>query len=352
MRKRIMVSSALAAAALMAVSACGSDSSSPADAAMITIAMPAISTLQTELYVAQQNGYFDRHGVDVTLLNAGALGPTKVAAGQADLAQYGTSAGFPAAVSGRPMSVVYGFATNVSRGIIVSGDSPIKDGTPAEDALMSLSGKKLVTTGTAGSGPGSAKMVGDWIVAQGGNRPTIVSVDTGDAAASQLISGQADASIGLPDYAAGAILAGKLRMPVSNSDPKMAEVTGGEFPAITLFGQSAVLKKKAKAVTGVIAALREAHAYVQTHSLSDVAEILAQAPDFEGQSIDAIKATIKYDPTFFSPEDGFVSESAWTTALKAMDNWGTGQDLSKSTFSYGSYVDMSYWNDATQLVKK
>ena len=45
----------------------------------------------------------------------------------------------------------------------------------------------------------------------------------------------------------------------------------------------------------------------------------------------------------------------WSSSLKAFSNWGlnlngTPIDLTQPGFSFGTAVDMTYWNDATPLV--
>ncbi|QYB00226.1 ABC transporter substrate-binding protein (plasmid) [Rhodococcus sp. USK10] len=344
-RKTIAALGAAVSAVLLA--ACGSGASSEASS-KLTVATSSANTFQAELYIAEQLGYTDKYGVDVEYVNSGALGATQVAAGKADLAQFGTAAAFGPAAQGRDVSIIYGLVNNISRGIGVSTQSPIREGT-TEDVLKQLSGAKLVTQGTVGAAYGNSVMVAQWVEDHGGERPTIVSVDTADGPTAQLISGQADAALGLPDYSAAAIAEGKLKMIVPNTDPVMAEITGGDFPAATLFGLKSNLQSKSKAVTGYIAALRDAHQYVMTTPLSEVAAELAKHPAFAGQSAELIESTLKYDPPFLAPDDGRITKDNWDKALDVMKYHNTGQDLTQDTFSYDQIIDMSYWNGATEL---
>jgi ABC-type nitrate/sulfonate/bicarbonate transport system substrate-binding protein len=346
--------------ATASLAACGSSGGSTSNAtttngtagtaSALTIATSSASTITTELYLANDLGYAHQYGVTLDITNAGALGPTEVAAGKVDLAQFGASAPLAPAAQGRPMSIVYAIANSVTRGITVPSNSPITSGT-TQHVLMQLSGKKLVTQGTVGSGYGNATMVSNWIVAHGGTRPTIVSVQDASGISSQLLSGQADAAVMLPDYVAGGLAAGKLKMIVPNTDPVMTQITGGNYPAVTLFGLTSDLHAKAKAVRALVAALRAAHHYVLAHSTSNIAATLAKDPAFSGQSVGSIDVTLKYDPPFFSPDNGYIASAAWTKTLNAMKNWGTGLDLTQPTFNYARMVDMSYWNGATALLR-
>ena len=350
--KRLAGGIVTAMIASSALAACGGGGSTVAsETGNLTVATSSASTIGTELYLANDLGYAKKYGVQLTITNAGALGPTQAAAGKVDLAQFGASAPLAPTNQGRQMSIVYGLANSVTRGITVATDSPIKAGK-TEDVLMQLSGKTLVTQGTVGSGIGNATMVSAWIAEHGGKKPRIVSVDAADGISAQLISGQADGAVMLPDYVAGGLSAGKLKMIVPNTDPVMTQITGGDYPAVTLFGLSSNLKKKAKAVSALIAALRDAHAYVKTHSTDEIAAVLAKDPAFAGQAIDSIKTTLQYDPPFLSPADGHIDEDAWKMTLAAMSNWGTGLDLTASKFDYAHMIDMTYWNDATELRKK
>jgi ABC-type nitrate/sulfonate/bicarbonate transport system substrate-binding protein len=344
--RRTVIGLAAALLSLGALAACGGgSSSSDGGPQKLTIATSSANSIQGELYLAQQLGYTEKYGVDVEFVNAGALGVTQVVSGKADLAQFGTAAALGPQAQGRGISIVYGLLNNISRGIVVSTKSPIQPGA-TEDVLMQLSGKTLVTQGTVGAAYGNTVIVADWIAEHGGEKPTIVSVDTADGPTAQLISGQADAALGLPDYAAGAIREGSLEMLVPNTDPVMTEITGGDFPAAALFGVEANLKEKSEAVTAYVAALRDAHDYVMSHSIDEVAAELAKHPAFEGQTAEVIASTLQYDPPFFSPDGGRITEESWDRTLSVMDDHNTGLDLTKPEFSYGELVDMSYWDDA------
>lgn len=349
-RRSLAVALAFVTASL-SLAACGGASEAGGSTNSLRVATSSASTITTELYLANDLGFAKKYGVTLDITNAGALGPTQAVAGKVDLAQFGASAPLSPAAQGRPMSIVYAVANSVTRGITVSTKSSITPGT-TEHVLMQLSGKRLVTQGTAGSGYGNATMVSDWIVAHGGKKPTIVSVDAADGISAQLISGQADAAVMLPDYVAGGLAAGKLKMIVPNTDPVMTRITGGDYPAVTLFGLAGNVKKKATAVTALIAALRDAHEYVTTHSVDTIAAILAKDPAFQGQSAASVKLTLQYDPPFLSPDNGYISSAAWTQTLSAMKNWGTGFDLTKATFDYAHLVDMGYWNKATAQRQK
>lgn len=329
----------------------GSGGGANAKGQSLRIATSSASTIGAELYLAQSLGYAQKYGVKLDIVNAGATGPSQTAAGKFDLAQFGVSAALAPVAQGRKMVSVYGFANSITRGIAVGAQSPIKAGT-TEQVLMQLSGKKLVTQGTVSSGYGNSKLVGDWIVAHGGRAPSIVSVDAADGPVSQLISGQADAAVALPDYLAGALASNKVKMIVPNTDPLMTQITGGDFPAVTLFGVSSNLKKKRQAVSGLIAALMDAHAYVGSHSVDEVSQALAKNSAFQGQSVDTIKATFKYDPPFLSPANGQITEAAWTKTLAAVKNWGTGLPLNDSKFSYAQVIDMSFWESANKMRTK
>jgi ABC-type nitrate/sulfonate/bicarbonate transport system substrate-binding protein len=350
-RQPIAILIAMLAIAGVVTSCSSSSSSSKSSTSELKIGLSAATTLQAELYVAQQEGRFAKYGLKVDLINAGTQAPTQVAAGQIDLAQYGTSAAFAAMGSGRKMSAVYGFANNIARAIIVGTKSPVKKQATTAETVMQLSGKRLVTQGTTGSGIGNATAVSNYIVAHGGKAPSIVGVASASALSAQLVSGQADAGIVLPDYFAAALQADKVQMIVPNTDPLMTTITGGNFPAITLFGQTNVLKSKATAVTALIAALRDAHAFTTSHSIDQVAADLHANSAFSDQTVDTLKGTLQFDPTFFSPNEGLISQKTWTDSLAAIKLWGTGLDLSKPEYSYSQFIDMSYWNNATKLRK-
>jgi ABC-type nitrate/sulfonate/bicarbonate transport system substrate-binding protein len=347
-------------ALVAAVAACGSSkaagsSTSSATAAnssvgSLTVGVPSIATLTAVLFIAKAEGYFQKYHVNVNIETAGATAGTEVAAGRLDVTQLGTTGAFAPAASGRQTSIIYWLAGNATSAVSVRTQSPLKPADNALDSLMELSGKRVAVQGSGTSSSGNASAFSKYIVSRGGKPMQIINLPTLDAINAQLLSGQIDAAVGLPDYVAPAIAAGKARILVSASDPSIIKLSGGSTAAISLFGLKSNLQKKATTVTAFLAAVRAGLAFLNSHTVEQVANVLHGQSYFADQSVAAIEATYKLDVPFDSPDGGFISSATWTRSLEAFKAWGLNLNVDDPEFSYDSIVDMSYWNGATKLL--
>jgi ABC-type nitrate/sulfonate/bicarbonate transport system substrate-binding protein len=360
----------LAVATLAAVTACSSSSSGgsttsagssassagssasggsgTASVGSLSVGVPGVSTISAVLYVAQEQGLYQQHHVTVNLVNAGATAGTQVAAGQLNVTQLGTTGAFAPTASGRQTSIIYWLAGNATAGVAVRTGSPLKPAATALQTLMELSGKRVAVQGTATSSSGNAAAFSKYIVAHGGKPLQIVNLPTVDAISAQLLSGQVDAEVGLPDYVAPAIAAGKARILVNASDPSIIQLGGGSVVAVSLWGLKSQLQSEQPAVTAFLAAIRQAQAWMASHSVSDIAAVLAKTSAFADFTTVAMEGTLKFDVPFNAPQGGYVDSASWSRSLKSFANWGLTQNLSSPEFSYAQAVDMSYWNAATK----
>jgi ABC-type nitrate/sulfonate/bicarbonate transport system substrate-binding protein len=355
---RCFLATSIACAVLVAATACSSkagDSSAKAttgggSVGSLTVGVPSIATLTAVLFVAKAEKYFQKYHVNVDIQTAGATAGTDVAAGRLDIAQLGTTGAFAPAAAGRQTSIIYWLAGNATSAVSVRAQSPLKPADNALDTLMELSGKRVAVQGSGTSSSGNAAAFSKYIVSRGGKPLQIINLPTLDAINAQLLSGQIDAAVGLPDYVAPAIAAGKARILVSASDPSIIKLSGGSTSAISLFGLKTNLQKKSAAVAAFLAALRDALKYLNSHSVAQVATLLHGLSYFSNQSLASVEATYKLDVPFDSPEGGYISAPTWTRSLDAFKSWGLDLNVNDSEFSYDSIVDMSYWNAATKLL--
>jgi NitT/TauT family transport system substrate-binding protein len=355
-----MVAGAGLVAVALAASACGSSGGSgtaapkqsagePTTVGEMTIGVSVPATVSTELYIAQTQGFYQKHGVDVTLTVTGATTATQAAAGRVDLVQQGCSSSLAPAASGRQTTIAYWLVGN-NAGVQVASNSSITKQADSTDSLLELAGKRVGVVGVGGGAFGMANSISAYLKSKGKAPVTIVNQDNAAAVSASLISGQIDAAVGPADTLAGAIGAGKVKILIDADDPVMAPLGGGtSIAGICLWGLKSQLQSKPKVVAAFIAALRDAYKYVSSTDPSVVAGELHTSKDFATLPVSTIEDELKLDLPFLTTTAGQMSQDVWNRTLSAFSTWGLGLKLDNPAFTYSSIVDMSYWNAATVL---
>lgn len=338
----------------VALAACGSSGQNAANSTKtplsLTIGLPVVATVSAEIWLGQTQGFFKKHGVDVSISNAGATAGTEAAAGRVDVTQQGCSGALAPAASGHQTSIIYWMVGNVNAAVQVPVGSSLKAKATTAATVMELAGKRVAVQGVGGGAYGVASSLNAYVRAHGGKPLTIVNLSSSSAITAQLISGQVDAAVGANDELAGSLAAKKLRILVDASDPTMKQITGGDVAGVCLWGLKSQLQGKPQAVAAFVAGLRDSYKYITATSPSVIAQDLHGIKDFSPLSLAAIQESLSYDLPFMTPSAGFLSAGVWQNTLKAFAGWGTGLTLSDSEFSYQNIIDMSYWNAATKLL--
>lgn len=302
------------------------------------------------LFYAVQTGVFQRVGLKPKMVVQGSLEPTNLAAGRLALGDFGTPSIFPSIEAGHKMNMVFMPGTgNPDGGIVVKAKAGI-------NKVMDLSGKSVGCVGLNGQGYGAAASWSTYIQKQGGKALHIVVEPNAGALTSAVESGQVAAAFTTPIFGK-AIAAGLLKQLIAATDPLTRKVTGVDMAAAAEYGSTAQLQKNRTAVTRWVAAARIGLKLVNKASDAQVADVLSKnslfAPSVISKS--ALISEIARARPFWGAEGGFVSKARWKDSLKIFGTWGLNLggvqiNLQASQFSYGSVIDMSYWNDATALV--
>lgn len=332
------------------LTACGGQSSGSSGTASdmsLTLGVPGPTTSAAAFVYAQEAGLYEKHNIEVTITDKGALAPSEVAAGKLDLAQYGTGAAFAPTEAGRDMAVIYSLMGNSTGAVIVAEDSPATPGENLRDTLMQLSGKRVGVQGQGGSSYGNASVISDYIVDQGGDPLQLVPLPDYGAMTAQMVSHQIDASIVFANPFLDAIAENKIRVLVPSTDSELAELEGSDFAAISVFGLSKTLEGKSEAVTGFVKSIQAAYDLMDTTELSEIAEVLHEHPLLAALSVENIEKQLELDKPFWRPGNGEITEESWDGSLAAMSSWGLTQDLNDDTFSFERIVDMRYYDAAT-----
>jgi ABC-type nitrate/sulfonate/bicarbonate transport system substrate-binding protein len=122
-----------------------------------------------------------------------------------------------------------------------------------------------------------------------------------------------------------------------------SEVVKSLFPsdllASGLWGLASDVQAKSQSVTKFLTALLMANDYINSHSVGQVAAVMAKDPLYQGYSLDAVQTAVSVIYPYLTPTDGAVSEQAWTDSLKTYADWGLGIDLSSSALDYSTIIN-------------
>jgi ABC-type nitrate/sulfonate/bicarbonate transport system substrate-binding protein len=317
------------------------------------VGIPNPGAQNDDYYVALEGKIFQRLGLNVNTVTEGATETTALSTGTMVVGNFGTTGMFSAVASGRHMQVVYSENTGASTGaIFVKADSPYK-------TIMSLSGQKAGSIGTNGQGYGAVASYSHYIATHGGKPLDIVVEANPTGLLAGLESGQIAAAMNNVTSAfAAAVTAGKLRQITNPTDPQVEQILGGKnVAAASFFGLSSALSSNSTAVTRFVAGLRIARMETEKATIPQIAAAMATNASFAPSVVSSkdLQTALTTQRPFDGIADGYISPSLWTNSLKAFSNWGlnlngTALDLTQPGFSYGSAINMSYWNAATPLV--
>jgi ABC-type nitrate/sulfonate/bicarbonate transport system substrate-binding protein len=349
---RLIACASASTAAVSLIAACGSSGAAPGSGAAKSLP-PVVLGLDNEpptpivsdSIIALQNGYFKKYGLNVTIKAMGAVSLTEAAAGRIDLANSGVVGSLPAAIQGHQTSIIYEQTSSIADGnLVVKANSPYH-------SLMDLSGKKVVVAGAGGGLYGAAEGYSHYIVAHGGKPLTIVITNSTGSENSELLSGQVDAAVAVLDNSAIDIHAGQERILLESSSKQGQAILKAAVGA-GFWGLASDLSAKKASVTAFIAGLRKADLWMRSHTPQQVANVLIKSPLYSGETIADIEEGATYDKSLYAPTNGFVSSEDWQDSLSAYASWNVPNlNLSSSAVTYGSVVNMSYWNGATKLIQ-
>jgi ABC-type nitrate/sulfonate/bicarbonate transport system substrate-binding protein len=351
----------VALAAALAVAGCGNSSSTNNEASSsgggtgsgpdptLTVSLGQYTAVQPALFLGQALGLYKKAGVNVDFQLNGTDFATDVLAGRADVAISGPAGALAAAFQGKDTAVLAEVTRGTPNGIVVKTGSPYT-------SIMDLSGATVAGYAPGTSSYGAVQLVSHYIVAHGGK--PLISKATSSASGvfvDQVVSGAVDASSEVPEGAAPYIKTGKARWLVAPDNPVMAKIMTPDMVGYSVWTLRSNIASKRTAVVRFMAGMRLAWAWLKTHSDAQVATELAKVPGFQ-QLLQAdpglLKTVVPQERVFWPTAAGYISQTRWDkVTLPVWKQWALPYNLNSATASWKQRVDMSYWQQASGLVK-
>ncbi|HVW44881.1 MAG TPA: ABC transporter substrate-binding protein [Amycolatopsis sp.] len=321
------------------LSACSGGSSSGAGGTdTITIASNA-PTFTAAVYVAQDQGFFKAHGVNVDVMdNQGPNVPTLVVSGRADIG-IGAPAAEPVLLTskGQHVTVVYG-----EGGGGLSASLLVRPGTTLA-SLQSLQSCKIGTYPQGTSAYGWATI----FTKQLGLHCEFSIYQNAPLQVAALTSKSVDAVMGSPSNFSAAVAAGQAQFLIDCSQPADRAKYVPNPPAWESadFGIESNLAKKRPAVQKFFAAYQQGKDWMAQHGPAATAEIVAKSPAAKGTTVQQLTETLTTNAPFNSipVSTGVITPESWRTSLQFFSSFGlTGYNPDDPAYAYDKVVDMSF----------
>ncbi len=306
----------LAAVAIMAtvtgLSACGGR---PADGragpATLKVAVSAVSPTAIELYVAAQNGLFQKRGLAVQVDHVGTNYTTLVVSGGADIAYGGIQGPINLQGRGKDAVVVEGQSGGGTGGTLV--------GTPQVATLADLAKLPDCRIGASAKGSNGWGYAQIYAASVGAKCDVIPFSDLGSALAA-LSSGRVDALASSPMSVVDMVKQGKATMLVDTRNANdFRKYVPTPFLENSYWGIRDNLNKKRDAVRQFTDALAEARQWIDAKSDQDVAQVLlAYGNGFAEIGSDTLIASLPASRVFRSVgnDHGKVTDDQWRAAVE------------------------------------
>jgi ABC-type nitrate/sulfonate/bicarbonate transport system substrate-binding protein len=356
---RLLATGVAAILAAASLTACGSDSDpddgggsgKTGETPSLTIAVSATVGDFAPLYVAVAQNYFTQNNVKVELI-PNALQNTLpfLTSGRADLAMYSATIALSAAQQGKATSIV--LVTERQPGFALVGGKGVT-------SLDQLKGKSSCRYGVPQQGTSGYGVSATLRQKLGLKCEMVITPDPSTMVAS-LASGTMDAGVLLASNADTAKGRGATVLIDPRAQADRDTYFSAETPTASVFGVTETVKSKRAGVVAFIRSMNQACEYIDGHSDDEVVASLIKA-----DSSFATTPTPTLVANFGSSQRpymckglagpimgdrvGFVSESAWKSALEDYKVYGiSGFDPAAAVNSYKERIDMSYYDEATK----
>jgi NitT/TauT family transport system substrate-binding protein len=325
---------ALALLPLLTVAACSGGADAPTTNAEglteVTVAQSVDSLSFMSVYVAQAEGFYEDHGIDLEVTLGGTGGTEMAFSSGAELVKLAAQGRDVIAVTAiNDRSVLAAVATTE-----VAEAAGFNDDWTIEERLAFLEGKRIAVTAPGSLTDSMARYSVD-IAGLGADGANFVAAGTGAQQVASIQQGKADA---------GMVFSPFTEQLVGDGDAVILfDLRQGELEAATPWVEQAVLttpkfaQENPDVVRGVAQATQEGSEWVLSHTPEEIAEVLATFEAFATLDPDALAASIEANVDTFS-DTGEISADALQSVVDVLSS----ADVLDTAPEVDSLFDNSY----------
>lgn len=334
----------------LVAAACGSSSdASPGSSSnstkveTLTLAIPAALVNFGDAYIASEEGYFQKVGLKVNVVDPGTTGTVALLqSGHADLAETATGLVIPAVKQGLGVTVI---TANGSSG----GDYMV--GGPKVTDMSQLKGLSKCVIGTQPIGSAAYAWALEFKDKLDLTNCSISQLATVPVLVSSALSGQVSVAVVVQGNVAS-LKAGGGHVLVDPTSPGFnKEFDVSPAPGAVTYGLTSHLKSIRPEIVKYLKAVQMAHQAMATFSVpvNTLASDFQKEQGFTAMSASDLVSQLNFAKsafaTTFGGPIGYIDETSWNAELQQLKNYGiAGYDPSASIYSYAKMVDMSYLN--------
>lgn len=300
----------------------------------LSVVAGAVEQSSTVLWFARVAGFYEKHGLDVSITVGGGNTINLMVAKQGDITLYSVPAAFTPVRNGLATSIVYGGVKGEGGDFVV-----------AKPHIKSIKECTRLATFSIGSSAygwavkNKSLYDADYAIQTFGDFPTL---------AAAFSSGNADCANAVLAPFAALLDSGEAHLIVDPRDPStLPEDFPPELIASAFWGLKDHLESKRDTVVDFLRAVHEAFAAMKNMTPAQIAELLRTDRDWQTQSESQIADGYVGAADFFQPNDGYVTKKGFDSSADFYRDAGLDFiDPGSPAFSYSSMVDMSYYDAA------
>lgn len=304
----------------------------PEELIEMTVGAGAVVPDLAQIWIADQGGYFEEAGLDVTIEVAGANVVNLVVSEQADIGIIGTSSALAVADQGKETSILYWNTGNGSGGFMAA-----REGVESPADCTRVSAQSMGTASYAYAVLYRKQFDASY---------EIIPTPDLSAVGAMITSEQVDCAVSVRSNFSKGIEEGSLHFVVNPDDPeslpRQVEVVSG-----AVWAMAENIADNREQFVAFMNAYGEAHDYMQSADPAEVAQLLRESEDWAAFDEETLAAQLEDTYAYLAPHAGYITPEAWDSTIDFFYNGGV-EYLEPGTekWSFDSRVDMSIYEEA------
>jgi ABC-type nitrate/sulfonate/bicarbonate transport system substrate-binding protein len=283
-------------------------------------------------YVGKAKGFFEKHGIELEMVQVGAEAAPSLVSGHIDVDAGGINEPFPIVQQGKKIQIINGTYGGGVVGFVAGSVNNIKEC------------QKMATFTEGQQTYGWSVNYEEFFHA---NYELVSQTDFVNIP-SVLAAGRTDCATGTYGILQPVVAEGKAKFLVDPREKQKMPPNLTTMPEAGMYAMTSELEEHPETITKLLEGYNESVEYFEQTEPSVLAKETLEADKGFGVVPESILAEgIEVNKEFFSPEHGLISEEGYKTILEFSETAGLDY-VSGPEFSYENMVNMSFLEEATK----